>query len=283
MPKAILHLFFPHEHNNHRARILHPLPTLFLAVFLVLFQVFLPFLPRFMPVVLGYESSIKPEEIVELTNKEREEAGLPGLFLDPLLTQAALTKASDMFARNYWAHNSPDGKEPWRFITGGGYQYRFAGENLARDFSASEDVVSAWMRSSTHRDNLLSPKYQDIGVAAVEGELDGVRTTLVVQFFGTKMSQAALVEQRLATSPGVLSKVEEKNIQVLSGVLVPPASAIKGISLGIILLLGVVFLVDLVIVRQKNIARVSSKSLAHFLFFAMLLLVILVAKQGITR
>lgn len=283
MPKFILHLFFPHEYNNHRARILHPLPTLSLAVFLVLFQVFLPFLPKFVPVVLGYESSIKPEEIVELTNKERLKTGLPGLSLDPLLAQAALTKASDMFARNYWAHNSPDGKEPWRFITGMGYQYRFAGENLARDFSNSEDVVSAWMRSSTHRDNLLSPKYQDIGVAVVEGELDGVRTTLVVQFFGTKMSQAAVVEERLATASGVLSNIKEENKPILSRILVSPALATKNITLGLILLLAIVFLIDLVIVRQKNIARVSSKSLAHLLFFGMIVLVILVAKQGIIK
>lgn len=285
LPNFLLHLFIPHELNNFRAKVIHPFPISLLALLIVLLQILLSSLPKFTPIVLGYESSIDPGKIVELANKERVKVGVGELTIDPLLTQAALSKASDMMTRNYWAHNSPDGKEPWRFITGSGYQYRFAGENLARDFSDSEDVVSAWMRSSSHKENLISPRYQDIGVAVVEGELGGVRTTLVVQFFGTKMGQAAIVEQRLTTTSGVLAKTKEGNLSLPSswGVLVSPASAVKNMTLAFTTLLIIVFLIDMVIISKKNIARASSKSLAHFLFFGMILVVVLAAKEGLIK
>lgn len=285
LPNFLLHLFIPHELNNFRAKVIHPFPISLFALLVVLLQILLSSLPKFTPIVLGYESSINPGKIIELANKERVKAGVGELTSNPLLTQAALAKASDMMARNYWAHNSPDGKEPWRFVTGSGYQYRFAGENLARDFSNSEDVVSAWVNSPSHKENLISPRYQDIGVAVVEGELGGVKTALVVQFFGTKMSQAAVVEKRLTTTSGVLAKTEEKKLVIPSswGVLVSPASVVKNMTLAFTVLFIVVFLIDMVIISRKNIARASSKSLAHFLFFGMILIVVLAAKEGLIK
>ena len=65
-----------------------------------------------------------------------------------------------MIAKNYWAHNAPDGASPWSFFKNVGYRYLYAGENLARDFGDSASVVNAWMNSPTHRDNLLSGRYR---------------------------------------------------------------------------------------------------------------------------
>lgn len=291
LPSLFFHFFFPHELNNHRARLLHPFSIVVIALGLISFRFLLPALPNFTPVVLGYESNIRPERVVELTNKERAAGGVGELKIDPLLTKAALAKASDMMARDYWAHVAPDGRQPWSFITEMGYQYRFAGENLARDFSTAEDVVAGWMNSSSHRENLLSPKYQDIGIAVVQGNLGGVKTTLVVQFFGTKMSEAAVVEGRLSKfGPRVgavageggeqISLAELTSRQIL---LLSPFATTRNITLLFIALLLVVFAVDMIVVRQRNIMRVSSKSLAHFLFFSMILIAVLVAKEGLIK
>ena len=88
----------------------------------------------------------------------RDEAGLDSLRLNPTLTAAAKRKAEHMFAENYWAHISPTGVEPWYFILDSGYDYSYAGENLAKNFNTSKEVVAAWYQSPTHRDNSAKPK-----------------------------------------------------------------------------------------------------------------------------
>ena len=179
------HAFLPGKSNNQRPKILHPAGlSILVAIFLLNFSLrtLVTYLPGF---VLGFSSSITVDEVVNLSNQERTKAGLSTLSTDPLLSQAAYNKALDMFGQNYWAHVSPTGTQPWTFIKNAGYSYRFAGENLARDFSDSTSVVNAWMGSPSHRENLLSDKYSNIGVAVVDGTLQGVETRLVVQMFGT--------------------------------------------------------------------------------------------------
>ncbi len=138
--------------------------------------------------VLGYASNIGAPQVVDQTNSERRSSGLGQLTLNPLLSQAAYAKAQDMFSHQYWAHTSPSGTEPWDFIKSSGYKYRVAGENLARDFMSSSEVTAAWMASPTHKANIMNPKYSEIGVAVVDGILNGTETTLVVQMFGTPAS-----------------------------------------------------------------------------------------------
>jgi hypothetical protein len=89
-----------------------------------------------------------------------------------------------MFEDNYWAHISPSGTKPWDFIVAEGYDYEYAGENLAKNFNNSNDVVTAWYNSRSHRENLLSTNYDEIGFGVVNGVLEGYETTLVVQMFG---------------------------------------------------------------------------------------------------
>jgi len=106
------------------------------------------------------------------------------------LNQAAFLKARDMFANNYWAHTSPSGVSPWKWLGDAGYNYDVAGENLAKNYPTADATVSAWMNSETHKANILNNKYQDIGFAVVDGMLDGRDTTLVVAYYGTPASAA---------------------------------------------------------------------------------------------
>ena len=86
-----------------------------------------------------------------------------------------------MFSKDYWAHNAPDGTTPWVFIKNTGYNYIYAGENLARGFNSASDVINAWMNSPEHRQNVLSPNYQNVGFAVATGTLSGEDTVLVVE------------------------------------------------------------------------------------------------------
>jgi len=184
MLKALKNLFLHHEHNNHRPKVLHLSSLYFFVILIVFFQLGLSFIQTTFPGVLGFAANISPEEIVRLTNEKRVGSGLNGLSMNGTLSQGAMQKGADMFAKNYWAHFAPDGTSPWMFFKSAGYSYLYAGENLARDFQNSGEVVQAWMNSQTHKDNILNSNYTEIGVAVLNGTLDGSETTLVVQFFG---------------------------------------------------------------------------------------------------
>ncbi|HPQ79271.1 MAG TPA: CAP domain-containing protein [Candidatus Dojkabacteria bacterium] len=153
----------------------------------------------------AYASSITPANIISLTNQERRVAGLPELTNNAKLSTAALAKANDMFAKDYWDHFGPNGETPWQFIRAAGYNYVYAGENLGKGFRTSEGLVEAWMVSPTHRDNMLSPHYKDIGVAVVEGTLLGKQTILVVQMFGNLTSSVQGVTSVPTTTPKVVT------------------------------------------------------------------------------
>lgn len=188
---TLAHLFTPAHTNNHRPKVIHPsglalLVGIFLTVQsgLQLWKMSAVTLPG--GLVLGYASSITPSQVIGDTNGQREAAGLAPLTANDQLTAAALAKANYMFAHDFWAHVAPDGTTPWVFIHNAGYTYTVAGENLARDFSDEPSMMSAWMNSPTHRENIMNPKFHDIGIAVVDGKLQGVETTLVVQMFGSR-------------------------------------------------------------------------------------------------
>lgn len=164
---------------------------LFFAVLTAVFAVAmtaLPFLNTQTGDVLGFSSSITASDVVERTNAERQKVGLAPLKVNSALTQAAQAKATHMFAHQYWAHSAPDGTQPWAFFKTAQYNYSVAGENLARDFMNAPEMMDAWMSSPTHKANIVNQKYQEIGIGVLNGELNGVETTLVVQFFGTPMA-----------------------------------------------------------------------------------------------
>lgn len=185
--ETIAHLFHPRRSNNHRARLLHP-ENLF-SIFLIIFGFGLAInnlnlISPDLGSILGYASDISIDQVVSSTNAERVNNGLGSVTLNDKLSSAARAKAADMFAQQYWAHVSPTGRQPWDFIKEAGYSFGAAGENLARDFSTTPDMMAAWMGSSSHRANIMNGQYTEMGVAVVNGNLEGVDTTLVVQMFG---------------------------------------------------------------------------------------------------
>jgi len=186
--ETVSHLFHPRRSNNHRARVLHPEAFAILSLVLIVFVSSLSAISQLstpLGNVLGFASSITPSQVMEQTNSQRATAGLPPLTLNSKLNQAALAKGQHMYLNQYWAHTAPDGTQPWKFFKDAGYGYKVAGENLARDFSNSDEMMNAWMASPTHKANIMSSRYQEIGIAVIDGTLEGYETTLVVQLFGT--------------------------------------------------------------------------------------------------
>ena len=51
-------------------------------------------------------------------------------------------------------------------------------------FSSNEAIINAWMQSPKHRENILRPEYNDIGLAVLKGRLEGQITYVIVQYFG---------------------------------------------------------------------------------------------------
>lgn len=266
MKKFLRHYFFPHHSNNFKARLLHSVSLFFYIVLLLTLQTTFGWAKRLQPNVLGYATDITVEKILSLVNREREKVRLSPLILSPVLSTAATAKAQDMFAKNYWAHVSPTGMTPWDFITGTGYTYVYAGENLAKSFDTAEDVIEAWMTSSTHRANILKPEYADIGLSIMNGKLQGEETTLIVQEFGTQAGRA-LAGNREEMKENVIHQgekiVEKKSFSLRT---VP-----KNISLFLVEFLLIILLIDSIYMWKTGTTRLSGNSLAHIIFFASLI------------
>lgn len=130
-------------------------------------------------------STVLPAVVVDLTNDERSDLQALPLVRNPVLDEAARQKAEHMAQNEYFAHYAPDGTTPWSFFRDSGYLFAHAGENLAIHFTDSTEVVDAWMNSPAHRQNIVDPKYTEIGVGTARGTYDGYDTVYVVQFFGT--------------------------------------------------------------------------------------------------
>lgn len=179
-------MLIPRESNNHRPRVLHHSSLFILIAVMLVGSLFVARTSSTHPEVLGVTANISVQDLLQMTNQKRTENGLPALTLNNELANAAAAKGEDMFAKNYWAHNSPDGLTPWVFIKNAGYDYVYAGENLARGYTTASEVIDAWMASPGHRENILSPNYKEIGFSVASGTLTGDDTVLVVEEFGSR-------------------------------------------------------------------------------------------------
>jgi len=136
-------------------------------------------------------------EIIGLVNAERTKAGLPALVESGRLDKAAQAKTDDEVARQYFSHESPDGKGNYNvLITEAGYPYSYAGENLAVKYDSFEEAVEAWINSPTHRANILKAGYKETGIGISigdytytdeRGKVQVVHdVTYIAQYFGAR-------------------------------------------------------------------------------------------------
>lgn len=194
----IKHILVAHEHNDHTPHLLRELSL----GSIILFGVFLLgvslgsslFLKK---TVLG--ASIAASVLVDMTNESRLAYNVTPLVRSEKLDHAAELKATDMSAKSYFSHNSPQGVTPWHWFKEVGYTFVYAGENLAIDFTESREVQNAWLASPLHKENILNVNFQEIGIATMEGVYNNRPTIFVVQMFGTP---AFASQKQIDTVPG---------------------------------------------------------------------------------
>jgi uncharacterized protein YkwD len=124
----------------------------------------------------------KPEleaEMLKLINKERATAGLPALAADPELTPVARKHSSDMFARGYFAHVSPERQDPFDRIREANIPFTVAGENLALARTL-KIAHTGLMNSPGHRANILQKDFGRVGIGVMDG---GARGLMITQNF----------------------------------------------------------------------------------------------------
>ncbi len=177
--------FVPNQENEHVPHVLKHRSLNLIFVLVIVLE--LSFLVQYFVVFnkTDFLALVLPDALVSQTNEKRLENNASNLTINPILTRAAELKAKDMASKGYFAHNTPDGKTPWYFLEQVNYKYKYAGENLAVNFSESRDVTEAWMNSPGHRANIVKKEYTEIGIATAEGIYEGSPATFVVQFFGT--------------------------------------------------------------------------------------------------
>lgn len=285
MKDFLHHLLFPRESNNHRSKLLHHESLVIVIIIFFVGEIAFGIVKDRYQNVLGDATDISSQVLLSLTNQQREKNGVSPLVMNDKLTQAATYKAKYMFANNFWAHNAPDGTTPWYFIKQAGYDYMYAGENLARGFSTSKDVVDAWMNSPSHRENVLSPNYKDIGFAVSEGTLLNEHTTLVVEMFGS-LKQPVLNEQTNnsqaapAAVPEVAYSPQTLPASVVTKPLVDSFTLAKYISIATLGLFIFVFISDMIIVERKKIVRFVGHNLDHIIFLSLIFFLIIMGSRG---
>jgi len=200
LKEALRHYFVPHERNDYKPHFFREISiTVILSATVLLFAASAG--TSFLLRKTNLGAAVLPAVLIDLTNQSRTGNGELALAKSSVLETAAGLKANDMAQKSYFAHTSPDGVTPWHWFAVAGYNFIYAGENLAINFNESSDVENAWLASPTHRANILNGQFTEIGIATKDGMYNGMPTTFVVQEFGTPLSFTVSAPETPDTAP----------------------------------------------------------------------------------
>ncbi|HWE10283.1 MAG TPA: CAP domain-containing protein [Solirubrobacteraceae bacterium] len=127
--------------------------------------------------------------VVCLINRQRHSYGLPGMLESSRLNRSAQGWTNTMVARRDFSHGADFGAR----ITATGFRWSNAGENIATGFRTPAAVVSGWMASTGHCQNILNPAYRDVGTGVSRRPIAGYSSGggTWTQDFGLPMGQPA--------------------------------------------------------------------------------------------
>jgi uncharacterized protein YkwD len=123
--------------------------------------------------------------VLELTNQERQNAGLAPLSLSDQLDSAAQDYSEVLADTGCFDHTCgpvPDLSD--RDVQAGYTGWTALGENIAAGYDTPEQVVAGWMASPGHRANILSPNYTEMGIGV--SSTGGQFGTCWTEEFGTR-------------------------------------------------------------------------------------------------
>ncbi len=172
------------------------------------------FAPSPLRIQAGESGALTKAGVISLTNSERVKIGAAALKENALLDTDAEKKMQDLFAKQYFEHISPSGVGPAELAKSVGYNYILIGENLALgDFKDDQALLSAWMASPGHRENILQPKYTEIGVAVGKALYQGENTWIAVQSFGLPSiscpEPSATLKDKITTEEAQVTSLEK--------------------------------------------------------------------------
>jgi uncharacterized protein YkwD len=119
------------------------------------------------------DASAVSRRVLELVNEARAHSRPCGrdefhattaLKLSLALANAALAHSLDMATHDYLEHGGADGSTPASRVARAGYAWRTVGENIASGVPTPEEAVAGWLRSAAHCQNIMDPRFTDMGV-----------------------------------------------------------------------------------------------------------------------
>jgi hypothetical protein len=224
MVKKLKVIFLPCKENKFLPLFLQPkFLNCYLLILLLLKMLTLPLL--YFALKTPFFAEISRYVILQMVNEERAKRGLPPLIENPILEKSAYLKARDILEKEYFSHYSPEGISSWYWFKLAGYDFKFAGENLAIGFLDSKEVHEALMNSASHKENILNPAYREIGISVLKGEFQGNEVYVVVEHFGTpkiiKLTEKEVQKEKVkktlpetTTLPEVVGEKIQKEISV---------------------------------------------------------------------
>ena len=158
--------------------------------------------------------------------------------------------------------------------------------------------MAAWMASPTHKENIVNPKYTEIGVAVVPGSLLGQDTVLVVQLFGTQAggSISPTATNNAQPKPAQVAEVKGQTapsideIKVLGSPVPSPVPVespkvsqfdlARSVNLGTTALFILALILDLFLAENQKLSRRVGNNWAHIIFINVILLATIIVNAG---
>ncbi len=127
----------------------------------------------------GRETSASAARVLQLVNEVRAAGSRCGaqsygpaapLQASRTLDGIAARHAMDMASHDYFEHVDLHGNTPADRVRAAGYREKLVGENIAYGPTSAEEVVEGWMHSTGHCENIMDPRFIEMGLAAARGE-----------------------------------------------------------------------------------------------------------------
>jgi uncharacterized protein YkwD len=126
----------------------------------------------------GLQAPVLAARTLELVNEARARGThcgdhsfgpAPPVRLSGTLADVAFGHATDMAAHNYFEHEDLAGRSPADRVRAVGYREKLVGENIAYGPKSAEEVVQGWLDSPGHCENIMDPRFAEMGVAYAAG------------------------------------------------------------------------------------------------------------------
>lgn len=135
------------------------------------------------PQVKKDKDTIFKEEIVTRTNEVRANVKLAPVKVDKLLAQVAQDMASDLASRGKLSHTDAKGRSLRKRIDDSTYPWKSIGENIAMGYTSAKEFIAEWVKSETHKKNMLTADFNEIGIGLARSK-DG--DIYLVQVFASR-------------------------------------------------------------------------------------------------